>query len=102
MLSWSVSLRCKRSGTPAFARSAGVRLRRSPQTTEGQSSAAEDRLEVRFPVAVVQLQAAFDVIEVVQHDLLGAGAIALGDGVDDHLVLVIAAALGRRRVVQED
>src|SRR5689334_8251050 len=71
-------------------------------TCRRSTSGPEDRLEVRLAVAVVQAHAALDVVQVVEHQLLGARAVALGHRVDDHLLLVVAAALGRGRVVEED
>src|SRR5688572_16500082 len=65
-------------------------------------SVFEDGLEVDVTVGVVELEAALDVIEVVEHQLFRPRLVALGNGVDDQRVLIVAATVSGGRVVEKD
>src|SRR5688500_10003800 len=57
----------------------------------------EDRFQIGFFGGVVELHAALDMVEVLEHQALGARRVALGNGLDDLRMLIGTATRRRRR-----
>ena len=65
----------------------GIRAGASPRGPRNTSH-PEDRLEIDFLVGGIEPQAALDMVQVFEHQRLGARDIAVGDGLNDFRVLV--------------
>jgi len=86
------------AATPAQARQ-GAEYSGAPPAG---CSAAKDRLQVDLLGRRLELHAALDVVQVFEHQALGARGIAFGDCIDDLRVFVGAATRRRGCVVQKD